>query len=83
MSTIAEAEETARAVRADGVAMLGGTEIPVIADDAPCTYGFVVVKARGCTWKIGSGRQAEYDRTRKRVGVRCINLGRPAPKVTA
>lgn len=70
------AEEAARDVREDGVAMLGDVELPVLADDTPCTYGFVVVNARGCRWRIGGRLQAEYDRARKRVGIRCINLGR-------
>lgn len=77
MSSVAGAIETAEAVRGDGVACLGGYEYPVIADDAPCDVGFVVVKAHGCKWSFGPSSQAKYNAARKRMGVRCINLGRP------
>lgn len=54
-----------------------GSIFPVLADDAPCAYGFVIFNARGGAKLVGGpSAQRGYDRARKRVGLRVLNVGR-------
>jgi hypothetical protein len=66
-------------MRCQGAFDLFGHQVTAVADNAPCTFGYVLFAKNGdMKWRFGPTARAEYAAKRKRIGERVVNIARVA-----